>query len=42
MKKNNIFDHCCPVNQKVYPLRGNVNSVCVDLQYFIRYAENSP
>jgi hypothetical protein len=29
------FFHCCPVNQKVYPLRGNVNSVCIDLQYFI-------
>ncbi len=37
-----IKNHCCPVNQKIYPLRGNADFVCVELQYFIRYAENSP
>jgi len=37
-----IKKHCCPVNQKVDPLRGKVNIVYVDLQHFIRYAEYSP
>jgi len=41
-RHNVLANHWCPVNQKVYPLRGKVNLVYTDLQYFILYAENSP
>jgi hypothetical protein len=39
--QNIIYKHFCQVKLWVYPLRGKYNYVYYDLQYFIRYTENS-